>query len=172
MLSLVDLKICGNTGLEADSYETFLQWIMARIGRLEGILYFVISVQNLYFVQIFGRRVFQHKNIVLNCFFLSFHSQLGAEFFLLFFVYVAGVERESHHERRAPWCRMGLRETPRQSLLEVSGIGKRLGRVPRRPSALPVSSRQLVAFFRFSYCNFELSFFIEVRSTLIISGLS
>jgi len=35
MLSLVDLKICGNTGLEADSYETFLQWIMARIGRLE-----------------------------------------------------------------------------------------------------------------------------------------
>ena len=33
--SLVDLKLCGNQGLEVNSYETFSQWIIARIGKLQ-----------------------------------------------------------------------------------------------------------------------------------------
>ena len=33
--SLTDLKLCANADLKAESYETFIQWIVARIGKLE-----------------------------------------------------------------------------------------------------------------------------------------
>lgn len=32
---LTDLKLCGNQGLKANSYETFSQWVIARIGKLQ-----------------------------------------------------------------------------------------------------------------------------------------